>query len=320
MKQEFIVATFDGSLAREVKASFLISGQGAIPQFHARASLTGIHFPLSNLQREAGQLRRLCNKPSSRCLCLARGCERLERETGVRSPHANSLINLGKDNTKPQSHSERNDRRFQLLEQSARCPRGTMHCSLTPSGFNPIRQRQTSKAGRRRSMNSEYQNYLTSEAWKHKREQRLSIAKHRCAACGSSDFIQVHHLTYARIFNEDMADLLPLCQPHHEAAELLVKRGLLPRGDNVLFLAAETVRLVSVHNIKPKSKPKGFSVETRNPNQKWLLEQDWFNAALEIKSRKKFKRLCRDKLEGEPYFSSKMANCFVLRFRLTNQR
>lgn len=97
-------------------------------------------------------------------------------------------------------------------------------------------------------MDDKYADYLGSEAWRAKRSERLEIGNHRCAACESSVDLQVHHLTYARIYNEDMADLLPLCKTHHMLAEELSKSGMIPKEASVLFLATETVRLILSHD------------------------------------------------------------------------
>lgn len=93
-------------------------------------------------------------------------------------------------------------------------------------------------------MTSEYLAYLDSPEWKAKRHERLQIAQYRCSACGGTANLHVHHLTYERIFREEMADLLPLCEKHHTAVERLKVKGKLPRKGNVLFLATETIRLL----------------------------------------------------------------------------
>jgi hypothetical protein len=162
-------------------------------------------------------------------------------------------------------------------------------------------------------MTSDYIDYLQSEAWQKKRMQRLAIAKFRCAACGSNDRMQVHHLTYARIFNEDMADLLPLCHLHHKAAEEMVSKGYLTRNGDVLFLAAETLRLIIPHERLNKSNsPRAArNIETRNGYQDSLMDQQWFLSALREK-RKKFKRICRDRFYGQGHFCKLMANAFAL--------
>ena len=66
-------------------------------------------------------------------------------------------------------------------------------------------------------MNEEYQRYLRSAAWNEKRIRRLQIDHCRCAICGSSDQqLNVHHLTYRNIMQEDVEqDLITLCRSCH---------------------------------------------------------------------------------------------------------
>lgn len=81
-------------------------------------------------------------------------------------------------------------------------------------------------------MNEEYNEYLTSVKWADKRELRLELSRGRCEYCGYQTCVQVHHLTYERIFHEDMEDLMCLCKHHHEILEALINRGKIARkGD-----------------------------------------------------------------------------------------
>lgn len=93
-------------------------------------------------------------------------------------------------------------------------------------------------------MTPEYEAYLQSDTWRQKRTQRLEIGKNRCAACHDRKALHVHHLTYARIFNEEMSDLIPLCGDHHTVIEKLIRSGKLSRQGDTLFLLTETVRLI----------------------------------------------------------------------------
>jgi len=43
--------------------------------------------------------------------------------------------------------------------------------------------------------------YYKSEEWEKKRAFALHRAKHRCQKCGSSKSLEVHHLTYERLYN-----------------------------------------------------------------------------------------------------------------------
>lgn len=136
-------------------------------------------------------------------------------------------------------------------------------------------------------MNEEYSEYLNSEAWQQKRMQRLAIAKFRCSACAKKKAVHVHHLTYERIFNEDMADLLPLCEDHHRSAEALIAKGELQRRGDVLFLATETLRLILQR--QPERATVFVSAEARNPTQDRFLNDPKFLELL-VLPRKKFKK------------------------------
>lgn len=62
-----------------------------------------------------------------------------------------------------------------------------------------------------------YAKYLQSPAWADKREAVLKRDGGKCARCLEADASQVHHLTYTRVFNEDLADLISICDACHEA-------------------------------------------------------------------------------------------------------
>ena len=47
-------------------------------------------------------------------------------------------------------------------------------------------------------MRSDYDRYLLSDAWKHKRWAVLKRDRHRCTGCGSTVELHVHHCSYAR--------------------------------------------------------------------------------------------------------------------------
>lgn len=63
---------------------------------------------------------------------------------------------------------------------------------------------------------------MRSEAWKEKCEQRRRFDGYRCCVCGRPallcrEGLQVHHLTYERLGNEDVAhDIVSLCGKCHK--------------------------------------------------------------------------------------------------------
>lgn len=68
-----------------------------------------------------------------------------------------------------------------------------------------------------------YKEYLETEEWKKTRGKRLAIDKYQCKFCGSKENLQVHHLSYNNIGNEDVeADLITLCKPCHESIHQVI--------------------------------------------------------------------------------------------------
>lgn len=57
-----------------------------------------------------------------------------------------------------------------------------------------------------------YQGYLKTDHWRQRRELALERAERRCQECGKGGPLEVHHLTYARLFQERDEDLLVLCR------------------------------------------------------------------------------------------------------------
>jgi hypothetical protein len=82
------------------------------------------------------------------------------------------------------------------------------------------------KAFNRRST---YQWYLGTAFWREQREAVLRRAKGVCEQCKQRSAVQIHHLTYVRIFKELPNDLMALCQKCH--AEIHNKT---PANDNQL--------------------------------------------------------------------------------------
>lgn len=67
----------------------------------------------------------------------------------------------------------------------------------------------------------EYGQYLRSPAWQAKRTERLRIDGFRCMKCRTSKRLEVHHLTYDRLGDEDVhRDLATLCHDDHAALHI----------------------------------------------------------------------------------------------------
>jgi len=69
-------------------------------------------------------------------------------------------------------------------------------------------------------MNEKYHEYLCSRAWALKREAVYERTREedgisRCERCLWRKGKSVHHLTYARLYNEELTDLVLLCDVCH---------------------------------------------------------------------------------------------------------
>ena len=107
-------------------------------------------------------------------------------------------------------------------------------------------------------MTDAYQEYLLSSKWQEKRTERILIGKKRCAACHSTQNLHVHHLTYSRIYNEDMADLVPLCEPCHEYIERQYKCGNIRKDMHPLLAITETIRILCLRPKKDEAVLDGY--------------------------------------------------------------
>lgn len=88
-------------------------------------------------------------------------------------------------------------------------------------------ERRTFKRHRRiRQLGYEdYAAYLHSPAWSDvKRRYRESDLPQMCV-CGATEGLHLHHKTYARVGEEQLEDLAPLCKPCHADLHVIEARG-----------------------------------------------------------------------------------------------
>jgi hypothetical protein len=72
----------------------------------------------------------------------------------------------------------------------------------------------------------EYDKYLESSEWHEKRLLALKRDEYKCQSCLTRKAVEVHHLTYQRVFNEPLFDLVAVCNQCH--------RGLHDEGRTTL--------------------------------------------------------------------------------------
>lgn len=85
-------------------------------------------------------------------------------------------------------------------------------------------------------MDVDYDEYINSMAWKIKRNRMIVEASWTCQKCGATNTaLEVHHLTYDNLGNEEPEDLMVLCKKCH--AELTEKADRKKRGGRAGYWA-----------------------------------------------------------------------------------
>lgn len=85
--------------------------------------------------------------------------------------------------------------------------------------------------------------YYKSQSWAEKRNERLKIDGFKCAKCGFTRALEVHHINYERLFHEDVSkDLITLCKKCHNEIELQKKTinpVQIPEEHHSVYLAGK---------------------------------------------------------------------------------
>lgn len=74
-----------------------------------------------------------------------------------------------------------------------------------------IKRHKKDKSG----YNAKYQAYLFSEEWKNRRSKVFKRAQGLCEGCLDARATEVHHLSYAHVFDELLFELVALCDECH---------------------------------------------------------------------------------------------------------
>jgi 5-methylcytosine-specific restriction endonuclease McrA len=85
--------------------------------------------------------------------------------------------------------------------------------------------RATGRAPDRPELSPEYRAYLRSERWQELRLLVLLRDDHCCRQCGATNRLEVHHLTYERLYHEPLSDLICLCAGCHADADRARQAG-----------------------------------------------------------------------------------------------
>jgi hypothetical protein len=116
-----------------------------------------------------------------------------------------------------------------------------------------------------------------SEEWQRtKRRYRRSDYPQRCLVCGARDF-ELHHRTYARLGEEELFDLVPLCPTHHHAIhELLDPNPALCVKDTHDYLPLLRKKEVPIPGDKGQDQGEEPELEQRpsRAGRPWSDEED----------------------------------------------
>jgi len=74
-------------------------------------------------------------------------------------------------------------------------------------------------------MGPEYTKYIRSDAWKAKCKLYWLKNGAWCKACGRTDHLHVHHMTYDHLRREPLTDLVGLCYACHREVHKLHRMG-----------------------------------------------------------------------------------------------
>jgi len=92
----------------------------------------------------------------------------------------------------------------------------------------------------------DYHKYIASQSWKEKRRQRLEIDGHKCVVCKSDQRLEVHHLTYENLGNEDVLhDLVTACHDCHPLFDTIERYQRYKRRQHTIGLVKVQERKVA---------------------------------------------------------------------------
>ncbi|WBC28395.1 HNH endonuclease [Rhodobacteraceae phage LS06-2018-MD05] len=81
---------------------------------------------------------------------------------------------------------------------------------------NKTKKRNKTKVKPKITFKQKYYDYLESDKWAQLKIDLYNYRGRKCEKCGLTYKLQVHHLTYDNIFNEEPEDLIILCENCHK--------------------------------------------------------------------------------------------------------
>lgn len=122
----------------------------------------------------------------------------------------------------------------------------------------------------------DYPHYLSSPAWHDTRRRYFESDQPQDCICGETYELQLHHLTYERVGEEELTDLTPMCKRCHSMLHELERRGEVGL-DFQGFVNEERARLHRLAIDRRKQK-------TRSEDEEYELHQRFRQMSRDIKS------------------------------------
>lgn len=100
-----------------------------------------------------------------------------------------------------------------------------------------------------------YSEYLQSSHWRKVREQRKAYDEYKCYLCGSTDELNVHHISYKNLGRENINnDLVTLCRDCHQLVHRII-------DNNDYFAECKKHMNESFYNLQQKQKEVDICAE-----------------------------------------------------------
>ena len=101
----------------------------------------------------------------------------------------------------------------------------------------------------------EYLDYIKSDAWKNRKAKYFKKHPKVCKACGSTELIHLHHITYRRLGKEGPRDLVPLCVTCHDEVHRVARKQGIGMYRNKWFKKSKfpTLWMITESFIKSKN-------------------------------------------------------------------
>ena len=126
-----------------------------------------------------------------------------------------------------------------------------------------------------------YENYLNSDGWRKKRQERLEIDHHECQTCTSQEDVEVHHRHYNALGNQNVeTDLITLCRLCHNAITDVIRRRRYTHKDITITIVEEADNRRQNNGVDRKTIQINFNSSADTPQRadsrpdKQILEID----------------------------------------------